>query len=44
MIEKIIELKNNRLKQQTTISNTESVSRMKKFLASLGKRIRGDYY
>ncbi|CAJ0832550.1 12581_t:CDS:10, partial [Entrophospora sp. SA101] len=39
MIEKITELKNNRLKQQTAISSVESVLRMKKFLANLNKKM-----
>ncbi|CAG8695489.1 4811_t:CDS:10, partial [Funneliformis mosseae] len=39
MIETIINLKNNRFKQQDFIANTENVLRIKKFLNNLGKRI-----
>ncbi|CAG8801846.1 12142_t:CDS:2, partial [Racocetra persica] len=39
MIETIMNLKNNRLKQQSLVVNTECILRMKKFLANLGKRI-----
>ncbi|CAG8457802.1 1519_t:CDS:10 [Dentiscutata heterogama] len=39
MIETIMNLKNNRLKQQSLAINTECLLRMKKFLANLGKRI-----
>ncbi|RHZ86752.1 hypothetical protein Glove_46g58 [Diversispora epigaea] len=39
MIETIINLKNNRLKQQSIVTNTESTLRMKKFLGNLGKKI-----
>ncbi|CAG8561932.1 29116_t:CDS:10, partial [Gigaspora margarita] len=39
MIETIMNLKNNRLKQQSLVINTECILRMKKFLANLGKRI-----
>ncbi|CAI2167825.1 11174_t:CDS:10 [Funneliformis geosporum] len=39
MIETILNLKNNRVKQQDFIANTENVLRMKKFLNNLGKRI-----
>ncbi|CAJ0887051.1 16720_t:CDS:2, partial [Entrophospora sp. SA101] len=44
MIEKITELKNNRLKQQTAISSVESVLRMKKFLANLNKKMHGKWW
>ncbi|CAG8736071.1 15565_t:CDS:2, partial [Acaulospora morrowiae] len=40
MIETIVSLKNNRLKQQSAVANTESLLRMKKFLSNLGKRIQ----
>ncbi|CAG8610468.1 20798_t:CDS:10, partial [Cetraspora pellucida] len=39
MIETIMNLKNNRLKQQSLVVNTECILRMKKFLANIGKRI-----
>ncbi|KAF0396836.1 ARM repeat-containing protein [Gigaspora margarita] len=39
MIETIMKLKNNRLKQQSLVINTECILRMKKFLANLGKKI-----
>ncbi|CAG8809341.1 17647_t:CDS:2, partial [Dentiscutata erythropus] len=39
MIETIMNLKNNRLKQQSLATNTECLLRMKKFLTNLGKRI-----
>ena len=41
MIETIMNLKNNRLKQQNVMVNIESIQRMKKFLGNLGKRIHG---